>query len=77
MRRLTIKAANSDSVRRKHICHWAMHLERGRFGLQGHLKISDAKPKWGSDRDYRKETQSDEFGRSCSDPDLGLGALIF
>jgi hypothetical protein len=54
-----------------------MYLECGRFGLQRRLKISDAKPKSGSDRDYRKAEQSDEFGRSGSDPDLGLGALIF
>ena len=29
------------------------------------------------DRDYRKEAQSDEFGRSGSDPDMGFGAAIF
>ena len=43
----------------------------------GQLKIIDTKPKLGSDRDYRKEAQSDEFGRSGSDSDLGLGAVIF
>ena len=33
--------------------------------------------KWGSDRDYRKEAQSDECGRLCSDPNLAPGASIF
>ena len=37
----------------------------------------DAGAKWGSDRDYRKEAQSDELGRSGSDPDLAPGAFIF
>ena len=39
--------------------------------------MDDAGAKLGSDRDYRKETQSDEFGRSCSDPNLVPGAFIF
>ena len=39
--------------------------------------MDDTKAKWGSDRDYRKEAQSDEFGRSCSDPNLGSEAFIF
>ena len=53
---------------RKSRCHWPMHLGCGLFSLAEYLKISDSKPKLGSDRDYRKETQSDEFGRSGSDP---------
>ena len=32
--------------------------------------MDDTGAKLGSDRDYRKETQSDEFGRSRSDPNL-------
>ena len=39
--------------------------------------MDDTGAKWGSDRDYRKEAQSDEFGRSGSDPDLAPGAFIF
>ena len=39
--------------------------------------MDDAGAKWGSDRDYRKEAQSAEFGRSCSDPNLVSGAFIF
>ena len=41
------------------------------------LKMDDAGAKLGSDRDYRKETQSGEFGRSGSDPNLVAGAFIF
>ena len=39
--------------------------------------MDDTGAKLGSDRDYRKEAQSDEFGRSCSDPNLVPGACIF
>ena len=39
--------------------------------------MDDTGAKWGSDRDYRKEAQSNEFGRSRSDPDLVPGATIF
>ena len=39
--------------------------------------MDDTGAKWGSDRDYRKEAQSDEFGRSRSDPDLAPGAAVF
>ena len=39
--------------------------------------MDDAGAKLGSDRDYRKETQSDEFGRSGFDPNLAPGAFIF
>ena len=39
--------------------------------------MDDAGAKLGSDRDCRKEAQSDEFGRSCSDPNLVPGEFIF
>jgi hypothetical protein len=39
--------------------------------------MGDTGAKLGSDRDYRKEAQSDEFGRSGSDPNLAPGAAIF
>jgi hypothetical protein len=39
--------------------------------------MDDAGAKLGSERDYRKEAQSDEFGRSGSDPNLAPGAFIF
>ena len=39
--------------------------------------MDDTGAKLGSDRDYRKEARRDEFGRSCSDPNLVSGAFIF
>ena len=39
--------------------------------------MDDAGAKLGSDRDYRKEARSDDFGRSGSDPNLAPGAFIF
>ena len=39
--------------------------------------MDDTGAKSVSDRDYRKEAQSDEFGRSGSDPNLAPAAFIF
>ena len=39
--------------------------------------MGDAGAELGSDRDYRKETQSDDFGRSCLDHNLVPGVYFF